>query len=440
MLCQVDPINIQAHCDVLAGHLKVVDSLYQQQATSFAAKNIPDESLNLTGAGPAANSTEQSFIAADGAAGNTGTGHHGKEDKGYKIKADDPPAFHGDVKDYPLWKREWQEIMKGRTDSWIIRTLSQKCVKVSYDLTIAKRIAPMTTRFEAWEFLDQIFANPTVVSQRVTDEFFSLTPSDIIGHTPQLKLVELELELTNLLARLTGVKEQAQLKNNIKMITHAIYLLPTVYQDEFSKERQKACKEAKARHETISTENLFTLLQDFLTEKAQQFREFQPHLLMPPKKGGKKFNAFMEQSDYSPEEEDCMELSTNSFSGTSITDGGNKLPRKEWKDLTPKEKKEINEKQKQLGPCPVCKKSHTWSGRKGIFASDSVNDCGAFRHLSLEDRVAKYKQHGLCKRCLSWTHEFDDCTRPSFHCRHVNGDGEVCEEEHATLLHGPVQL
>ena len=80
---------------MLAGHLKVVDSLYQQQATSFAAKNIPDESLNLTGAGPAANSTEQSFIAADGAAGNTGTGNHGKEDKGYKIKAEAVSAVLG---------------------------------------------------------------------------------------------------------------------------------------------------------------------------------------------------------------------------------------------------------------------------------------------------------------------------------------------------------
>ena len=108
--------------------------------------------------------------------------------------------------------------------------------------------------------------------------------------------------------------------------------------------------------------------------------------------------------------------------------------------VTCNKKNKIKEKQKEYGPCPVCKGSHVWKGRYGLVASQQVTDCKDFRNMDQATRVAAFKKHKLCRRCLSWGHEIDACPRKKgeFKCKKPQAGGDLCGKDHATLLCGAV--
>ena len=49
----------------------------------------------------------------------------------------------------------------------------------------------------------------------------------------------------------------------------------------------------------------------------------------------------------------------------------------------------IKKNQQKFGPCPVCKKYHTWKGKCGEKASSKLSDCDVWSALDVEARGQK---------------------------------------------------
>ena len=463
-LCKVDRANAGSHHEDFAKELKTVVISFREVQGIFNAMKFSEEVLNSTlgasGSGLAApqrNSTEiNSSLLSLGTAGDF------NNSKGYRdYKNGDPPSFHGDPAAYPLFKREWQSaVQNGRDDAWIIRKLAHhvKCP----DKSIAESIKLCKTAKDAWDLLDRIFANPTIVSSRVVTEFMTIKKADLKPFTPQSQLATLQLRVKQLIQQLEAVQQGAQFKKNAHLITFAINLLPDVYHDAFSEKRQTKERDAKAAGNEFGASELFTLFTDYMEDKVLQFREFQPNALMPPKaSGGKRdtsqrnnygakdvpedsnsgnsdssedSNSSSDSSsdnDGSDEERMLVKQNTNSRSGGSPS-GGSTDPdfgtmiqvKKDWK---------------KMGKCPVCDEDgHFWKGERGVFASTQLTDCPAFRKASLDERVAYYKKLKLCRRCTSRDHQLKDCnkSKEKLFCRKNKSDGTPCKADHATLFHG----
>ena len=464
-LCKVDRANAGSHHEDFAKELKTVVISFREVQGIFNAMKFSEEVLNSTlgasGSGLAApqrNSTEiNSSLLSLGTAGDF------NNSKGYRdYKNGDPPSFHGDPAAYPLFKREWQTaVQRGRDDAWIIRKLAHhvKCP----DKSIAESIKLCKTAKDAWDLLDRIFANPTIVSSRVVTEFMNIKKANLKPFTPQSQLATLQLRVKQLIQQLEAVQQGAQFKQNAHLITFAINLLPEIYHDAFSEKRQTKERDAKAAGNEFGPSELFTLFTDYMEDKVLQFREFQPDTLMPPKStGGKKDTS--QRNSYG-----AREIPDNSASDTSTSEEEEqeeeeRIPRKEKKRFTSNSQSrsggppsggsngnnknknpdwgtmvQVKKDWKKMGKCPVCDEDgHFWKGERGVFASTQLTDCPAFRRASLDERIAFYKKLKLCRRCTSRDHQIKDCSKSKekLFCRKNKADGTPCKADHATLFHG----
>ena len=200
--------------------------------------------------------------------------------KGYRSYQNrDPPVFKGEPSNYALWKREWQNsVCVGRDDAWVIRNVYEN-VEVPDDPDLKANLQCCKTQAQVWKLLDRTFANPTIVCAAVLQKFMQTKVHHLRNHTPESQIVSLNLKVQQLLLNLEAVKRENQFKCNPLVLTYAISLLPREYQTEFSKERQKAERQARDRGEVYGDEDLAKLFTDFLDDYSIQFREFQPQLL-----------------------------------------------------------------------------------------------------------------------------------------------------------------
>uniref|UniRef100_A0A1B0DN79 Uncharacterized protein n=1 Tax=Phlebotomus papatasi TaxID=29031 RepID=A0A1B0DN79_PHLPP len=65
--------------------------------------------------------------------------------------------------------------------------------------------------------------------------------------------------------------------------------------------------------------------------------------------------------------------------------------------------------------CPACKQTE-----------HKIFRCSLFLNLSSPDRLAVIRQHNLCRKCLTSTHNTRDCTY--FHCRRFETTHHTCHE------------
>ena len=295
-----------------------------------------------------------------------------------------------------------------------------------------KRIKQAKTPAKAFTLLDQLFANPTVVSQRVCRKFEALRPSDLDNHTPQAQLVSLDTEVRTLLNSLEAVQEDSLLKSHSSLLFHAIDLLPRQLKTEFNNQRQLKERESRQADKKFSGAELLDLLLDFMDGKCTQYREYEPDTLV------KRSN----HKNITKEEEDGGRKKNGKRGGLGLNlrQGGGEKSSSSLEGLPAERQEVIKSIWAKNGPCPICKApGHTWKGEKGTMASDQVSDCPEFRKKSVDDRVKEYKRLKLCRRCLSFTHQVDKCTRDTskIFCRKKDDKGNwKCKKDHATLLCG----
>ena len=462
-LCRIDLKNAPTLQTEFTKLLADVNIKYQEVHELFAALEVPELALNssLASAGGASGVGEPAAASTgiNRSLANLATvGLDVSRWKGYgngQYKNGDPPKFYGDPAGYPLFKEEWtQSVQKGKDNAWIIRMLADsiKCA----DKSIAQTVKLCKTAAEAWEFLDRIFANPTIVSSRVVRDFMKLQPSDLKPFTPQSQLNNLNLKVKQLNQQLESVKQEAQFTQNAHLITFAINLLPELYHDFFSEKRHKAERDAKAQGSAFSDTDLYKLFTDFLDDKVAQFRQFQPDTLMKlgksskeekeekaarskklnTRRGGKKVGfrdpLTSDESASSDDDDPPPNLKTFAHLGGSVSDGKEKDP--DWGTMVA-----VQKAWKKMGKCSVCKADgHYWKGDKGVFASSQMTDCIKFRTSSLEERIKMKKEMKLCERCTSREHQIKDCrkSKEKLFCRKMKDDGTPCKGDHASLFHG----
>ena len=444
-LCEVDGTKADDHQKAFSTDQAKTSEVFHEMAGIFAAMAIPEESLNasqqaqplsasVSGLGePEAQSTQLhksllSIIQDSGV------------NKGYRsYRNEDPPDFLGDPSDYALWKREWQNsVCVGRDDAWIVRSVAEH-VKVADDPHLVPTLKCFTTQAQVWQLLDKTFANPTIVCERVLAAFMKIKPHQLQNHTPQSQIVSLNLKVQQLILNLESVKREAQFHSNPLVLTYAIRLLPEEFCTEFCRERQKAERAAKAKGETFEDADLSKIFTDFISDYSLQFREFQPHTLIPPR--GQKTSKAQRTNQITwggveeiPPEDDSDDKTLQTNSTLVGGSGANKSP--DWGTMV-----QVKRDWKKMGKCPVDKcdqEGHYWTGNKGVFASDQLTDCPVFRRATLEVRMSLYKKLKLCKRCTSRGHQLAACTRSKdkLFCRKKKQDGTECKGDHATLFHG----
>ena len=445
-LVRADPTNGGTYHTELSAHLKSVLEPFTAARTKFIS-NVPDESftaaaagLNDSGAGPNTSTPNSSFVV-----GNTGTVPRvSNQLTHYKYKERDPPTFYGDEAQYAMWKREWQTaVCLGRDDSWICRNIILH-IKVE-DQSIIRTLGFKKTAKEVWKYLDSIYAKSTTVARKVVRKFQELKFSDLGNGTPQLQLVNLDVEIQDLHQKLEAVGKERMLTENFSLITHAIDLMPTMFQNLFCVQWKKEEREAEAKGEDFDSKEIYDLVMKFNEDMVSQFRELQPHTLVkkskappdPPNRDRDRRAPRKEQSNHygqGGQEDDYGDDHGGAVGGA----GGVQTNAVQEEDQF----KHIKEQWAKLGKCPIpsCgKDGHFWRGRdnKPKFSA-SLADCATYRRLALEERVKFFKDLGLCRRCLSRTHRVKDCklTTQQFSCGHGRKDNNRCGQDHHTLLHG----
>ena len=451
-LCTININGAGDYHDAHAVNMKDLTKAFNTLLASYAGKSFADDCDDLNSSNVSNSSGGSiSVIGPPQASSSINSQWGPRSSSSYRNDTEKIPAFKGEFEDYPLWRKEWKNsVIVGRDDAWIIRSLSSYVSSPDHP-DLPRRLKHAKTPARAFEILDELFANNTVVTQKINKVFTALRPSDLENFTPEAQLVSLGSRWETLTLQLEAVGEEDQLTNSPNLLYHAIDLMPRLYKTEFNNKRQVLEKEAKRNNVKVTTQQMLKLWQDFMEDKAAQFRQYEPETLQ---RRSKDRSDNMNKSDREVKlEKEAKELreklrqfnhqysDSNSASDTGTKNKEISSASGGLSDLAEDRVEQIKEIWAKNGPCPVCKEpGHTWKGDKGTFASDQLTDCPKFRRMKLDERVKAYKAAKACRRCISWGHEVDQCTRdPSkMHCKHKNADGDLdCEEDHATLLHLP---
>jgi len=98
----------------------------------------------------------------------------------------------------------------------------------------------------------------------------------------------------------------------------------------------------------------------------------------------------------------------------------------------------------QLGPCPACQGSHSYTRTYGTFSlqfpSHRLSVCAAFRKLTPTQRAAMVEAHGGCGLCSARDHRIGSCwmvrRKQLILCSAALSSGRQCGGQHHSLLHG----
>ena len=451
-LLQHDPAQAGTHNAEMTRLVGKCTPLYHGACDVFAAMETGEDTFADASGNPVAG---LSFAGGSGGAAGGQPGRLAMAD--YKYRGD-PPDFYGDVSKYPAFKREWTtSVSLCRDDSWIIRNLALH-VKVG-DETVVAGILLCKTAKEAWDFLDNIYANPSVVAQHVIAHYQKTKAADFKVTTPQALLAAIETLTKQLYQKLETVDETEQLTNNMALIAHGMSLLPSRYSEEVADLLINKKLEKTQAGLKLKAPEMYVIWMGYMEKKVKQFRELQPSTLASSKSAftpaksssAKQINAFQGgamsdelPSPYADSDEDLhdfgqLSVNTAVASRTDGAAGGTASTKTEaeiWAD--------IKSQWVKAGPCPVCNaEGHFWKGKNTARTphfSDSMTDCSAFKKLGLQERIKFYKDLRLCRRCLSRGHVIRDCPRSTatFYCQNGKNDTppNTCRQDHATLLHG----
>ena len=325
-------------------------------------------------------------------------------------KDHDYPTFRGLVEEYGGWKKEWQEkILPWMSQDIALRELN-RCTRKSIDLSIYDSVE------DIWRELGRLYGNPLTISSAIMDKFLEMKPHDIQGETEELQLANLEKVLYKLRKQLKQVDELQQLTESAASVKQIIKLLPRPFARIWaaSPEAKESTREvaglaekrdvAKAQYDALTT---------FIHETVDNLHTQSPWLLLPPpsKKDDKRTPGGRNQR------------SLNAVTGSKETDERHT------------DQAKLKEKQAAYGPCPACKKGHTFKGRNGqTIASSRMSDCKKLTSKTPDQMAEFLISNNACTRCLSWLHVRADCPLNNFTCP-VKENGVVCGKDHSRLLH-----
>ena len=371
------------------------------------------------------------------------------------------PPFNGDPINYPAWKQEMKDgVLKGLTDVHAMRIMTD----LSPEVGLTEMFRNVS---DAWVYMDDLYANPVVVSDKVMGAFIATRRVD--GANDQAKLVNLQLMLRKLLLTLEVVKQEHQLTNTMPMVNMAIKLLPERYREEFAIKIGEAESELPP-DESLGAQQKFKLLTDWIDKKCKMLTVYCQDQLKakrdespapdppfspagehgPGGQGGKKeskqqrririeaekmFNAFKAAGGITPP--------TTGAGGGQVQ--GRKMGTSRDGDMTSRipasTMPTIKDHWERLGPCPVCEEEgHVFENDQGWHASSALSDCPEFMNdWDVNQRAAYVIEQEFCTNCLSRVHDTKSCKKDSnsWFCR-IKENGVTCKGKHSMFLHGTI--
>ena len=427
---------------LLQTHDKALDEL----VAALAAKNLSDASLTFM---PGANSTSvnTSVVVPDISSSSSSSrsrNYYGKRDY---------PVFNGDPITYPAWREEMQqEVLHGLGDAASISIVAQ----TSPHKDLAQHFTKMT---EVWEEYNRLYANPRVVSGKITKEF--LSKQRLEGFTDEAKLISLHKLIRRCHLTLDIVKQTHQLTDNQPMLERAISLMPRKYKEQYADVVDNA-EAAKTPPGPLTAAEEYAALSKWLEKKSNQL----------------KVHLKDEIDMIKPESSDC-ESSSESPSGSGAGDNGkdgrnrrkkgdDPLNPQNWNHvggkpadgahpvrgstrygdsclatLSKENMDQIKKEWDKMKECPVCKApGHAYESAKEQgkwHASSCLSDCKTFvDSWDLEKKAKFMVDNDFCVRCLSRRHKSKECRHPKehWHCRVPDNNGQACGQLHHNILHG----
>ena len=201
---------------------------------------------------------------------------------------------------------------------------------------------------------------------------------------------------------------------NLFMLNSTIKMIPAKYLDDLIKLRSE--KEGK------DDNTLWSVLMDFLETKRKMFEKFSPWELDDKSKPA---------GDTTKKCDICQSPKHLRKDCPKKAGGG-----KQSNTLNVGNKAKFDEKQKEYGPCPICKKGHTFKGKNGMdLASCRLYDCSKFMSMTVEERAVQIEIAKGCAACTSWTHTRDVCQSTTRPCGVKEGT-TTCALNHNRLFHG----
>ena len=299
---------------------------------------------------PGASSTpNSSFVAATSQPSSL---QHSRQN--YDYGKGSLPKFEGNPIKYPKWKGEMtKSVLVGKEDEYALRLMSELSPEKDLD-------AQFDTQAEGWKHLDDLYANPTLVSERILNQFTDT--KGLQGSTVQMKLVSLSKMMRKLFLTLRVVNEESQLVDNMPMINRAIKLMPDVYKEEFATKIEEA--EATAPDGRLKAKAKYDLFSEWLEKKEKTLNIYLNETLQKktgrdstdpePKETRKEKQARERQEKIIHYVENQMKQPKdsgkkgNSARG-STRDGEVKIPASQ--------KAEISKAWKEIKACPCCGRS-----------------------------------------------------------------------------------
>ena len=299
------------------------------------------------------------------------------------------------------------------------------------------------TPAEAWEHLDDLYANPVVVAEKVIRAFTNL--DSLEGSTDEAKVISLQKKLQSLYLTLEVVNEQEQLTRHKPLINDAIRLLPRLYRIQFTKEMMEKQETLTPSGRELTAEEKYNYLSTWLKKNAKNFTIYVNSMENPTTSGSKE----KQKEERKPGKSRVNALSTQKRKDESNSTGStdskksskgstrygddclNKIPAKEME--------KIKKQWSQWGQCPACKaEGHVFEGDQGWNASASYSDCKKFMtEWDVDTKADFIVKQKACVRCLSRSHTGKECRKPEerWYCR-VKENGQLCKGKHSNHLHG----
>ena len=422
-LIVMDPAQKDAHGVAFTSDVAAKDKLVNDLYMDLTMKPVNEASFGAS----ALHSTPLNQSLVDGSVQSTLSRSVGS--RGYDYRKGNPPVFDGSYLSYPAWREEMMnDVCVGRGDSAYVRILQENS-------PVKNLCALCPTPAKAWDFLNDKFCNPSLVSGEITLEF--LSKKNIKGTNDQQKLVQLHETVRELHNNLQLVQELTQLRDIPSMQLQIIKLTPVSFRTELARHLNTLAKDKpggklepaenyKAISEWLEETHRYLVIhcQDALAQRSNT----------PPAHGG----------GHGGSHGGGRPKGTGLHAHDARKKKGSSRYGDCWADVPDDQKPEIEAKWASNGPCPKCGAlGHVYEGGKEgqWMASTSLSDCPQFFSMDVDARASFVMHKKFCCKCLSTLHETANCDKKKerWYCRVKKPNGDFCKQSHSNYLHGTQQ-
>ena len=407
--------------------IKALDLLYSNLWNKLHAAKLDETILTFN---PPASSTQDNSIL--GASGRTNFGRGG-----YSYRNEKTPIFNGDPAVYQAWKKEMvEDVLKGLEPRHQVRLISENSGH-------PKLYSMFDDPVDAWEWLDQKYANEVVICDTVCTAFLDM--DKIPGHNDPTRIVNLLEYVREMQMTLKTYSEEDQLTTVRPMLIKLVKLFPDKYKEEYTYKLQ-------SHEETLGTKLKgkvkFEFILKYMKDKVAYINVNLAHMLVKTNKnagtgaGGGDDTVVLPRNTRKNKNKPAgvLDVKTNAVQeeqkkprGSSATGGPPDG------SLTQRTKDYCKQKWAEFKVCPACNaEGHYYEGPRGWGPSQFLSDCPKFRNeMNVNQRADIVINKKLCIRCLCTQHHTKECRRDKkdWYCREMEGSKQ-CGQQHSSYLHG----